>query len=97
MHITDMSNSYLSVTSDLRFSASLTSYTITGNGIRYATGASGGSWGKANNIATHRGTTTNRPALTSTDAGFNYWDTTLGKMIAWNGTTWVNLDGTALA
>lgn len=44
----------------------------------------------------NNGVSAKRPTLTSTDAGFNYWDTTLGKMIAWNGSTWVNLDGTAL-
>lgn len=41
------------------------------------------------------GNTANRP--NNVDTGFIYWDTTLGKMIAWNGTAWVNLDGTALA
>lgn len=28
--------------------------------------------------------------------GYQYFDTTLGKYICWNGTAWVNLDGTAL-
>lgn len=30
------------------------------------------------------------------DVGYMYFDTTLGKYICWNGTAWVNLDGTAL-
>ena len=43
------------------------------------------------------GATSNRPTLTSTDTGFIFFDTTLGKSIVWNGTAWVNMDGTALA
>ena len=43
------------------------------------------------------GTTANRPSSTDIYTGFQYWDTDLGKMIAWNGSAWVNLDGTALA
>lgn len=44
------------------------------------------------------GTTDQRPSsLASGDKGYQYWDTTLGKMIAWNGSAWVNLDGTALS
>ena len=35
--------------------------------------------------------------LASGDAGFTYWDTILGKIIAWNGSAWVNLDGTVLS
>jgi len=34
--------------------------------------------------------------LTSTDKGFEYYDTTLNKQIIWNGTEWTNLDGTSL-
>jgi hypothetical protein len=41
------------------------------------------------------GTTTQRPALTTGDAGFQYFDTTLGKPIYWNGTAWVDATGTA--
>lgn len=29
--------------------------------------------------------------------GFDVYDTTLKKKILWNGTAWVNLDGTSLA
>ena len=43
------------------------------------------------------GATADRPASSSIYTGFQYWDTTLGKMIAWNGSAWVNLDGTALS
>ena len=38
-----------------------------------------------------------RPTLSETIIGYQFFDTTLGKMICWNGTAWVNLDGTALA
>lgn len=49
--------------------------------------------------AAHSGTTGERPtsSLAVTDVGFTYFDTTLGKMIVWNGTAWVNMDGTALS
>lgn len=43
-----------------------------------------------------KGTTNNRPTLSNTDEGFEYYDTTLKKKILWNGTAWVNVDGTAL-
>ena len=43
-------------------------------------------------IAT-KGTTEQRPALTSTDEGFQYYDTTLKKYIVWNGTEWVGNNG----
>ena len=38
-----------------------------------------------------------RPALTSTDVGYIFYDTIANKSIVWNGTAWTNLDGTALA
>lgn len=41
--------------------------------------------------------TIQRPTLTTTNDGFEYYDTTLKKKILWNGTAWVNLDGTELA
>ena len=41
-------------------------------------------------------TTASRPILTSDDAGFTIMDKTIGKMILWNGTAWVNMDGSAL-
>ena len=43
------------------------------------------------------GSTSNRPILTEINKGFQYYDSTLKKMILWNGTSWVNLDGSALA
>lgn len=43
-----------------------------------------------------KGTTVQRPALTSTDEGFEYYDSTLKKKIIWNGTEWTNIDGTNL-
>lgn len=44
-----------------------------------------------------KGTTANRPTgLVSYNSGFQYYDTTLRKLILWNGTTWTNVDGTAL-
>ena len=43
------------------------------------------------------GTTAERPTPTIAWIGYVYFDTTLGKMIVWNGTAWVNMDGTALA
>lgn len=43
-----------------------------------------------------KGTTKQRPTLIVSDEGFEYYDTTLKKKILWNGTAWVNVDGTAL-
>jgi len=34
------------------------------------------------------GTTANRPTLDSFDVGFTYWDTNLGKVIFWVGSSW---------
>lgn len=43
------------------------------------------------------GTTSARPSTLGVDnIGYQYFDTTLGKMIVWNGTEWVNMDGTPL-
>lgn len=50
---------------------------------------------KVDNL-TAKGDTDSRPTLSNTDEGFEYYDTTLKKKILWNGTTWVNLDGTEL-
>lgn len=44
-----------------------------------------------------KGTTSKRPSLTTTDEGFDYYDTTLKKKILWNGTEWTNIDGTNLS
>ena len=43
-----------------------------------------------------KGTTEDRPELSSSNEGFTFYDATLKKMILWNGTDWVNLDGTEL-
>lgn len=43
-----------------------------------------------------KGATNSRPTLTTTDEGFEYYDSTLKKKILWNGTAWVNMDGTEL-
>lgn len=42
------------------------------------------------------GNTNNRPDLDDNNAGFDYYDINLKKKILWNGTAWVNLDGTEL-
>lgn len=42
------------------------------------------------------GPTSNRPAFTEYIEGFTFYDTDLKKMILWNGTDWVNMDGTEL-
>lgn len=44
----------------------------------------------------NKGTTKARPTLDATQAGFQYYDTTLKKYIVWNGTEWTNIDGTSL-
>ena len=48
------------------------------------------------NYQTYRGTTAERPTLTSNQFGYQYFDSTLGKYICWNGNSWINLDGTPL-
>ena len=45
-------------------------------------------------LITDRGDTTNRP--TTANVGDRYFDTTLGKMIVYNGSAWVNVNGTSL-
>lgn len=40
--------------------------------------------------------TIERPSLLESYAGSVIYDSTLGKLILWNGTAWVNLDGTSL-
>lgn len=41
------------------------------------------------------GSTSNRPSLGGITPGYRYFDTTLGKPIWWNGSSWVLADGTA--
>ena len=42
------------------------------------------------------GTTANRPTLDVFDVGFMYWDTDLGKVIFWVGSSWKYPDGTSV-
>lgn len=42
------------------------------------------------------GVTGDRPVGSDLRTGRLYFDTTLGKMIVYNGAAWVNVDGTAL-
>ena len=44
-----------------------------------------------------KGDTNSRPVLSTDDESYEYYDTTLKKKILWNGTAWVNIDGTELA
>lgn len=48
------------------------------------------------NTPKYWGLTTVRPTLDASMAGFRYRDVNLTKWIKWNGTAWVNLDGTTL-
>lgn len=49
-------------------------------------------------MGSQSGTTAERSTLTtqltSNDAGIGFWDSTLGKMVFWNGSAWKNADGT---
>jgi hypothetical protein len=42
------------------------------------------------------GLTADRPLLSPGNAGYDFYDTTLNKKIMWNGSAWINLDGTPL-
>lgn len=66
-----------------------------------ATSGSPGTWFPIGTIEQYaglkkQGTTAERPAMNQNYIGATYYDTTLKKMILWNGTAWTNLDGTAL-
>lgn len=66
-----------------------------------ATSGSPGTWFPIGTIEQYaglkkQGTTAERPAMNRNYIGATYYDTTLKKMILWNGTTWTNVDGTAL-
>lgn len=43
-----------------------------------------------------RGDTASRPSAPASGFALLYWDSTLGKVIVHDGTTWVNVDGTSL-
>lgn len=50
-----------------------------------------------NNIEIKRkGTSEERPTLSNSNEGFEYYDSTLKKKILWNGIEWTNVNGTAL-
>ncbi len=51
------------------------------------------------NVTSIKGTSATREAMTmyEDNEGFQYYDTTLHKYVLWNGTAWVNLDGTPLS
>lgn len=44
-----------------------------------------------------KGTTEERPSANASIAGWQYYDTTLNKVVMYNGTAWVNLDGSTLS
>lgn len=44
----------------------------------------------------YRGYTSERPILEIYDDGYPFYDRDLGKYIVWNGTSWVNIDGSSL-
>lgn len=50
-----------------------------------------------NVVLKRKGTTEERPTPLLGDSGFQYYDTTLKKYICWNGTAWINFDGTPLS
>ena len=52
--------------------------------------------GRQKNEQYNASTTSNRPSLTSNDAGFQYFDTDLGKPIYWTGSKWVDANGNDL-
>lgn len=47
-------------------------------------------------IASPKGTSGQRPILDSEDVGIQYYDTTLKKVIVWDGTKWINVNGSTL-
>ena len=60
---------------------------------------SNGKWVDANGFIARKtkGITADRPSdLEITEAGFLFYDTTLHKMILWNGSDWANVDGSTL-
>lgn len=52
--------------------------------------------GNVNNLPIERISTDYERVYTTLYAGFTIYDTNIKKMILWNGTAWVNIDGTAL-
>ena len=91
--ITQYAGGYLQLGYDANIGARrLTVENSTGK-IKYS--ADGNNWRYLQE--TGIGTTANRPSTGTIGSGTLYYDTTLKKYICWNGTSWVNLDGTSLA
>lgn len=88
--ITQYSGGYVQLGYDATIGAKrLTIDNATGR-IKYS--SDGKNWSYLQEVST--GNTANRPVTTK--VGFMYFDTQLSKYICWNGTAWVNLDGTSL-
>lgn len=48
------------------------------------------------NLKLGNGQSQYKPKLNTNDEGFEYYDSTLKKKVLWNGTAWVNMDGSSL-
>lgn len=48
------------------------------------------------NLRKTSGTFASRPVLGESNAGYTYWDSTLGVLLIWTGNSWVNEDGTSI-
>lgn len=48
------------------------------------------------NLKLGKGQSQYKPKLNTNDEGFEYYDASLKKKILWNGTSWVNMDGSSL-
>lgn len=62
-----------------------------GNGSNWKTGLVTNVW------MNYKGYTSERPLLSLVDDGYPFYDRTLQKYICWNGTQWVNFDGSNLS
>ena len=89
--ITQYSGGYIQLGYDATIGAKRLTVDNTTGRIKYS--SDGENWSYLQEVST--GNTANRPVTTK--VGFMYFDTQLSKYICWNGTAWVNLDGTALA
>lgn len=88
--ITQYSGGYIQLGYNASIGAKRLTVENTTGRIKYS--SDGQNWSYLQEVST--GNTANRP--TTTKVGFMYFDTQLSKYICWNGTAWVNLDGTAL-
>ena len=69
---------------------------MSGSSVILSIASSGASAGRRFQFKDYE--TASRPSITpSTGAGSVIYDSDLGKLILWNGTAWVNLDGIALS